>query len=254
MAKKRAMVLVVCLWVTIFADGVSTEGMTTGTAGLIIGRWNTEAVAPAEGTGRHLIILSMKKEVTLVPDGRPRCQWCHGGNQRYIDYHDHEWGVAVHDDRRLFELLLLESFQAGLSWACVLNKREAFRRAFDGFDYQRIAQYDEARLEALSQDASIIRNRLKLRAAVANARIFMQIQAQMGSFGHYIWQFTHGTTIRETGLTTSALSDRISADLRRRGMRFVGSTIIYSYLQAIGVINSHEPGCYLYPTPDTNGQ
>ena len=208
---------------------------------------------PTATTSRHLIILSMEKETTFIPDSRPRCRWCRGGNQRYIDYHDHEWGVAVHDDRQLFELLLLESFQAGLSWACVLNKRDAFRLAFDGFDYRKIAQYDEARIEALSQNASIIRNRLKIRAAVTNARIFMQIQAQTGSFDHYIWQFTNGATLRETGLTTSALSDRISADLYRRGMRFVGSTIIYSYLQAIGIINSHEPDCYLYPDPCSDG-
>ncbi len=243
------MVLVVCLLVAIFAEGIGTEGLTTGTTELIIGRWSTEAVVPAEATGRHLIILTMQEDTTFAPDNRPRCRWCRGGNQRYIDYHDHEWGVAVHDDRRLFELLLLESFQAGLSWACVLNKRDAFRRAFDGFDYRKIAQYDEARIEALGQDAAIIRHRLKIRAAVTNARIFMQIQAQAGSFDRYIWQFTHGTTLRETGLTTSALSDRISADLRQRGMRFVGSTIIYSYLQAIGIINSHEPDCYLYPGP-----
>ena len=236
------MVLVVCLLVAIFAEGI-------GTTGMIIGRWSTEAVVPAEATGRHLIILTMQEDTTFAPDNRPRCRWCRGGNQRYIDYHDHEWGVAVHDDRRLFELLLLESFQAGLSWACVLNKRNAFRRAFDGFDYRKIAQYDEARIEALGQDAAIIRHRLKIHAAVTNARIFMQIQAQAGSFDRYIWQFTHGTTLRETGLTTSALSDRISADLRQRGMRFVGSTIIYSYLQAIGIINSHEPDCYLYPGP-----
>lgn len=236
------MVLVVCLLVAIFAEGIGTTGMT-------IGRWAWEAVAPAEVTSRHLIILTMQEDTTFAPDNRPRCRWCRGGNQRYIDYHDHEWGVAVHDDRRLFELLLLESFQAGLSWACVLNKRDAFRRAFDGFDYRKIAQYDEARIEALGQDAAIIRHRLKIRAAVTNARIFMQIQAQAGSFDRYIWQFTHGTTLRETGLTTSALSDRISADLRQRGMRFVGSTIIYSYLQAIGIINSHEPDCYLYPGP-----
>ena len=168
-----------------------------------------------------------------------------------MDYHDHEWGMPVHDDRQLFELLLLESFQAGLSWACVLNKRDAFRLAFDGFDYRKIAKYDEARIVALSQNTAIIRNRLKIRTAITNARVFMQIQAQAVSFDHYIWQFTNGATIRETGLTTSALSDRISADLYRRGMRFVGSTIIYSYLQAIGIINSNEPGCYLYPGPCT---
>ena len=182
----------------------------------------------------------MKKETTFIPDDRPRCRWCQGGNQRYMDYHDHEWGMPVHDDRQLFELLLLESFQAGLSWACVLNKRDAFRLAFDGFDYRKIAQYPEARIEALSQNTAIIRNRLKIRAAITNARVFMQIQAQAGSFDHYIWQFTNGATIRETGLTTSALSDRISADLYRRGMRFVGSTIIYSYYLSPGPCTCHH--------------
>lgn len=179
------------------------------------------------------------------PDNMPRCSWCNTANPLYVAYHDHEWGVPVHDDRKLFEMLLLETFQAGLSWECILNKREAFRRAFDKFDYERIARYDEARLQALGADASIVRNRLKIRAAVINARVFMAIRREAGSFDAYLWGMAGGRPRRETGLTTSPLSDRIAADLRRRGMRFTGSTVVYAYLQAVGVISAHEEGCRL---------
>lgn len=175
-----------------------------------------------------------------------RCHWCNLDNHLYVDYHDKEWGVSVHDDLKLFEMLLLETFQAGLSWECVLNKRESFRRAFDGFNFKAIASYDEEKLKALSLDTGIIRNKLKIKAAVTNARIFICIQEEYRSFDQYIRHFTQGKTIYEVGKTTSPLSDEISADLRRRGMKFVGSTIIYSYLQAIGVINSHEPDCFLH--------
>ena len=175
-----------------------------------------------------------------------RCHWCNEKNPLYVDYHDHEWGVPVHDDRKLFEMLLLETFQAGLSWECVLVKREAFRRAFDGFDCRLIASYDEEKMEQLRADPSIIRNRLKIRAAVNNARVFISIENEWGTFDRYIWSFTDGQTIREIGKTTSPLSDRVSLDLRRRGMKFVGPTIIYSYLQAIGIINSHEPECWVW--------
>lgn len=174
-----------------------------------------------------------------------RCSWCNERNAAYVAYHDEEWGVEVHDDGRLFEMLLLEMFQAGLSWECVLNKREAFRKAFDAFDYRKIAAYDEPKKEALRCDKSIIRNRLKIDAAVVNARVFMDIQSEYTTFDGYLRHHTGGRTIYENGRTTSPLSDTISADLRRRGMKFVGSTIIYSYLQAIGVINSHEDGCRL---------
>ena len=173
-----------------------------------------------------------------------RCRWCNTSNPLYVQYHDTEWGVAVHEERRLFELLVLEGFQAGLSWECVLNKREAFREAFDGFDYTKVAQYDTAKMELLRECQGIIRNRLKIAAAVENARVFMKIQEEYGSFDRYIWGFTDGKTIYECDRTTSPLSDTISKDLRRRGMRFVGTTIIYSYLQAIGVLYSHELGCY----------
>lgn len=175
-----------------------------------------------------------------------RCAWCNLSNPLYVDYHDKEWGVPVHDDGKLFEMLLLESFQAGLSWECVLNKREAFRVAFDGFDYRKIARYDENKTGALLRDKGIIRNRLKINAAVANARIFMEIRQEYGSFDRYIWGFTGGDVIYETGRTTSPLSDTVSRDLRGRGMRFVGSTVVYAYLQAIGVIDSHEEGCFCH--------
>ncbi len=173
-----------------------------------------------------------------------RCRWCNTKNPLYVQYHDTEWGVAVHDDRKLFEMLLLESFQAGLSWECVLNKREAFRRAFDGFDYTKIARYDEAKLAALGQEAGIIRNHRKIAAAVGNAQAFLQIQSEWASFDRYLWHFTEGQTLYEYDRTSSPLSDTISKDLQRLGMRFVGTTIVYAYLQAVGVINAHEPKCW----------
>lgn len=178
-------------------------------------------------------------------ESNERCRWCNMANPAYVAYHDHEWGVPVHDDGKLFEMLLLESFQAGLSWECILNKREAFRKAFDGFDYRRIALYDGQKLQSLLQDKGIVRNRLKIQAAVTNAQVFLKIQREYGSFDRYIWGFTGGSVLFETGLATSPLSDAVSKDLRQKGMKFMGSTIIYAYLQAVGVINSHEEGCWL---------
>lgn len=175
-----------------------------------------------------------------------RCHWCNLGNPIYVRYHDTEWGVPVHDDHKLFEMLLLESFQAGLSWECVLNKREAFRKAFSGFRATAVAGYDEAKTRELADNKDIIRNRLKIKAAITNARIFLDIQKEYGSFDSYIWHFTGGGIIYETGKTSSPLSDGVSGDLRRRGMKFMGTTIAYSYLQAIGVIYSHEADCYLH--------
>ena len=177
-------------------------------------------------------------------DDRPRCSWCNLKNPLYVAYHDNEWGVPVYDDHKLFEMLLLESFQAGLSWECILNKREAFRKAFDDFDYTLIAAYDKAKLDSLMTDSGIIRNRLKINAAVTNARIFMNIRQEKGSFSDYLWSFTSGKILRETGFTHSPLSDAVSKDLRTRGMKFVGTTIIYSYLQAVGIINSHDCHCW----------
>lgn len=175
-----------------------------------------------------------------------RCRWCNLKNPLYVAYHDNEWGIPVQDDEKLFELLLLESFQAGLSWECVLNKREHFRKAFDGFDLQKICDYDEEKIRSLLQNPNIIRNRLKIRAAVNNAKIFREIQKEYGTFERYLRRFTDGKTIYENDRTFSPLSDRLSADLKKRGMKFVGTTIIYSYLQAIGIINAHEANCFLY--------
>lgn len=174
-----------------------------------------------------------------------RCSWCNRNNPIYIEYHGKEWCVPEYDDRMLFELLILEGFQAGLSWECVLNKRQAFREAFDDFDVETVAGYSQEKLEELAQDKRIIRNRRKIAASVDNARAFMKIQEEFGTFAKYIWHFTDGQVIYENDKTTSALSDRISADLKKRGMKFVGSTIVYSYLQAIGVLYSHEEGCFL---------
>ena len=175
-----------------------------------------------------------------------RCGWCNLTNQAYIDYHDREWGIPTRDDHAVFELLLLENFQAGLSWECVLNKRESFRRAFDRFDLDRVCGYGEADVQRLLSNPGIIRNQLKIRAAITNARVFRAIGLEYGSFSSYIWHFTKGRILYETGKSSSGLSDQVSGELRKRGMKFVGTTIVYSYLQAIGVINSHEERCFLY--------
>lgn len=179
-------------------------------------------------------------------DGKQRCRWANPKNPRYVEYHDHEWGVPTHDDQALFELLILECFQAGLSWECILNKREAFRRAFDGFDLDAVCAYDDPKKSSLKQDAGIVRNRLKIEAAVTNAQAFRAIQREFGSFDHYIWSWTDGKTLREVGLTHSSLSDAVSSDLKKRGMKFVGTTVVYAYLQAAGIIDSHEEGCFLH--------
>lgn len=179
-----------------------------------------------------------------LSDGRIRCCWVNPKNERYIHYHDNEWGVPVHDDHRLFEMLILECFQAGLSWECVLNKREAFCKAFDNFDLERVSTYNEEKLEILRNNQAIIRNRLKIQAAVTNARIFREIQHQYGSFSCYLWHWTDGKIIYETGKTHSELSDMISKDLKKCGMKFVGTTVIYAYLQAVGVIWSHDADCF----------
>ena len=175
-----------------------------------------------------------------------RCSWVNLKNPLYVKYHDEEWGQPVYEDDKLFEMLLLESFQAGLSWECVLNKRESFQKAFDNFDYKKISNYDEKKIEELSQNPGIIRNKRKIIATIKNAKIFMDIQKEYKTFSEYLWHFTNNQIIYEHDKTTSLLSDEISKDLYKRGMRFVGSTIIYSYLQAIGIINSHQPECNLY--------
>ena len=167
-------------------------------------------------------------------------------NNLYVKYHDEEWGSPIYDDNKLFELLILESFQAGLSWECVLNKREYFRVAFDNFDYNKISKYNDDRIKELLENKNIIRNKLKIKAAINNSKIFIDIRKEYGSFSKYIWSFTNNKIIYEYDKTSSKLSDTISNDLKNRGMKFVGTVIIYSYLQAVGIINSHEKGCFLY--------
>lgn len=181
-----------------------------------------------------------------------RCFWANPKNPLYLAYHDNEWGEPCHDERMLFEMLILEGFQAGLSWECVLNKREGFREAFDNFDVQKVANYDANKLASLADNPKIIRNRLKINASVVNANIFIKIQEEFCSFDNYIWGFTNREVIYEPCdiRTTSPLSDTISKDLKKRGMKFVGSTVIYSYLQAIGIINGHLKGCFKYKEQD----
>ena len=175
-----------------------------------------------------------------------RCKWCNLKNPKYIEYHDKEWGIPSFDDHYLYEMLILESFQAGLSWECVLNKREAFRKAYNHFDLEKVCVYDEEKIAELLNMKEIIRNKLKIKASINNSRIFKQIVEEYGSFHDYLKQFTKDEIIYEIDRTTNALSDTISKDLQKRGMKFVGSTIIYSYLQAIGVICSHEKECFMY--------
>ncbi len=179
----------------------------------------------------------------------PRCAWVNLNNDLYVKYHDEEWGVPLYDDKKLYELLILESFQAGLSWECVLNKRENFRAAFDGFDIEKIIHYGDEKKRELMSNPYIIRNKRKIDAAIKNSSVFKEIVKEFGSFSRYIWGFTDNNVVVEdyTLRTTSPLSDAVSADLKKRGMTFVGSTIIYSYLQAIGVINGHSEGCICHP-------
>lgn len=182
----------------------------------------------------------------------PRCPWC-GTDPLYVDYHDREWGVPVHDDRTWFEFLVLEGAQAGLSWITILKKRENYRKAFDNFDVQKIARYTPARVEKLLQDPGIVRNRLKVESTVSNAKAFIAVQKEFGSFDAYMWQWTGGKPVinRPRSLkdvpASTDLSDRISKDLKKRGFRFVGSTIIYAHLQATGVVNDHLVSCHRHP-------
>ena len=175
-----------------------------------------------------------------------RCFWCNLKNPLYVKYHDGEWGVKRFDDEYLFEMLVLESFQAGLSWECVLNKREAFRTAFDGFNVALVSQYGEAKISLLCEDVGIIRNKRKIEATVKNAKAFILITEEFGSFLNYLKVFWNGETIYDSAATTSYLSDAISKDLKKRGLSFMGSTVVHSFLQAIGVINAHTEECFLY--------
>ena len=180
---------------------------------------------------------------------KKRCEWCLG-HDIYVDYHDEEWGVPVHDDRELFEMLILEGAQAGLSWLTVLKKRESYRKAFDHFDVKKVARYTEAKKAKLLQNPGIIRNKLKVNATVVNARLFLKVVEEFGSFDKYIWGFVDNKPIvniwkslNEIPAKTE-LSDKISKDLKKRGMSFVGSTIIYAHMQATGMVNDHEVGCF----------
>ncbi len=178
-----------------------------------------------------------------------RCSWCLSSDL-YKKYHDEEWGVPVYDDQKLFEFLILETFQAGLSWITILNKRENFRSAFDSFDYKKIASYNDDKIQGLIENAGIIRNKLKIRAAVSNALAFMMVQDEFGSFSKYIWGFVNGKPIdnnrqslKEVPATTP-LSDAISKDLKKRGFKFVGSTVVYAHMQATGMVNDHVKDCF----------
>ncbi len=179
-------------------------------------------------------------------ENKTRCRWCNLKNPRYIAYHDEEWGKPNFEEHYLYEMLILESFQAGLSWECVLNKREGFRKAYDNFDIMKVIAYDEAKRKELSENKEIIRNKRKIAASIQNSKIFLNISEEYGSFYEYLRTFTKDRTIYETGKTTNDLSDALSKDLQKRGMTFVGSVILYSYLQAIGVIVSHDIDCFLY--------
>lgn len=183
-------------------------------------------------------------------DNTKRCKWCNIKNPKYVEYHDNEWCRPNFDDKYLYEMLILESFQAGLSWECVLNKRDSFWLAYDGFDFEKVCSYGDKKIAELLNNKDIIRNKLKIKASIANSRIFREIVNEYGSFYKYLSGFAGNKIIYETDKTTNDLSDAISNDLQKRGMKFVGSTIIYSYLQAIGMIYSHDTGCYLYKEND----
>ncbi|MDW7671417.1 MAG: DNA-3-methyladenine glycosylase I [Bacillota bacterium] len=188
--------------------------------------------------------------MTTAKINKKRCDWVDLNNPLSVAYHDKEWGIPVHDERKHFEMLVLEGAQAGLSWATILNRREAYRKAFDHFDPEKVARYDEAKIQSLLADSTIIRNGLKIRSAVKNARIFLEIQREYGSFDNYLWGFVehkpiinHFQTIGEIPAQTE-LSSRISKALKKRGMSFVGPTIVYAHMQAIGMVNDHLTNCF----------
>ena len=179
---------------------------------------------------------------------KKRCRWCNLKNPLYVAYHDNEWCVSNFDDKYLYEILLLESFQTGLSWECILNKRDSFRKAYDNYDINKVIYYDETKINELLNNKAIIRNRRKIISSINNSRIFKKISIEFGSFYNYLRTFTKDKIIYETDKTTNDLSFEISNDLQKRGMTFVGPVVVYSYLQAIGVIYSHDKDCYLYKT------
>jgi DNA-3-methyladenine glycosylase I len=186
----------------------------------------------------------------MKPD--QRCGWC-GVDELYVEYHDKEWGVPVWDDRTLFEFLTLEGAQAGLSWSTILKKREGYRRLYDGFDAESVARYDDRKVAELLADASIVRNRAKIAASISNAQAFLAVQAEFGSFSDYIWRFTDGAPIQNAWKSMAEipaktpLSETISLDLKKRGFRFVGPTIIYAHMQATGMVNDHIVSCFRHP-------
>ncbi len=179
-----------------------------------------------------------------------RCAWVNLNNKLYVEYHDKQWGVPVFDDRLLFEMLILEGAQAGLSWSTILNKRKNYKKAFDDFDVQKVAKYDDKKIAELLQDEGIVRNKLKVNSAVKNAKVFIEIQKEFGSFSEYIWGFVNGKPIKNNFKdiaeipAKTELSNTISKDLKKRGMSFVGSTIIYAFMQAIGMVNDHQTDCF----------
>ena len=187
-----------------------------------------------------------------APKSKKRCAWANGVGDFYLKYHDTEWGVAVHDDRKHFEFLVLEGAQAGLSWAVVLRKRDAYRRAFAGFDPVKVSRFSAAKIAALLRNPGIIRNRLKVAAAVNNAKAFLAVQKEFGSFDAYVWRFVGGRPAQNRRKSmkpvpaTSPQSDALSSDLKKRGFKFVGSTIIYAHMQAVGMVNDHVTGCFRY--------
>ena len=193
----------------------------------------------------------IRKEIQKMSRQIKRCKWA-GKDPLYIEYHDKQWGVPVYEDAKIFEFLLLETFQAGLSWITILRRRENFRTAFDNFDFHEIANYSDKKLEDLRKDAGIIRNRLKIKAAKSNAIAFMEVQKEFGTFSKYIWSFLDGKPIKNAFKTMSELpantplSDKISADLKKRGFKFVGSTIVYAHIQAMGMVNDHTTDCVRY--------
>ncbi len=186
-----------------------------------------------------------------VTDKKVRCGWCLSG-ELMVKYHDEEWGNPVHDDKKLFEFLLLDAFQAGLSWSTIINKRKNFRKAFDNFNYKKIAKYDSKKINELLNDEGIIRNKLKIYSSVENAKLFIAVQKEFGSFDKYIWQFTGGKTIHNNRKSmkeipaVSAESDAMSKDLKKRGFNFVGSTICYAFMQAAGMVNDHIENCFRF--------
>ena len=175
-----------------------------------------------------------------------RCHWCNEKNETYINYHDNEWGKQNFDEQYLYEMFILETFQAGLSWECILNKRKSFEHAYDNFDIGKVINYKDEKVNNLLNNKNIIRNKLKIKASINNSKIYKNIIIEYGSFYNYLKIYWDGKIIYENDKTTSKLSDKISQDLQKRGMKFVGTTTIYSYLQAIGIINSHEEKCFLY--------